>query len=52
MRLWVSKHLTEVEVYINEKWLLKDIDIFSKPIYPDDIGANKYNSNYYNTFFD
>ena len=50
MRLWVSKHLTEVEVYINEKWLLKDIDIFSKPIYPDDIEANKYNSNYYNVY--
>jgi len=32
--------LNRMEVYINKKWVEGDINIYSKPVYPDDVSAS------------
>jgi hypothetical protein len=43
--------LNKMEVYINKKWIEGDINIYSKPVYPDDVSPSilddtQYSANY------
>ena len=50
IRNWLSKKLTYTENINNNKWLNKDINMYSSPIYPDDISPNEYNLTNYNVY--
>jgi hypothetical protein len=44
-------YLNRMEVHINKKWIEGDINIYSKPVYPDDIGSSIYNDTQYSPHY-
>jgi hypothetical protein len=50
IRNWLSKKLTYTENINNNKWFNKEINMYSSPIYPDDISPNEYNLTNYNVY--
>jgi hypothetical protein len=44
-------YLNRMEVHINKKWIEGDINIYSKPVYPDDVGPSIYNDNQYSPHY-